>query len=65
LRLAECQSFGLRADIRDQHVMMTADRIERLGKCDEVTGNQPGSLMDQLIEGAGRWFRFAPVNATV
>src|SRR5947209_9026916 len=30
---------------------MAANRVERLGKCDEVARNKPGPLVDELIEG--------------
>ena len=49
-RLAERQRFGLREDIGHQHVVMPAERVERLAERDEVAGDQLGSLMDQLIE---------------
>src|SRR5205809_8017511 len=63
--LAERQRFGLSQNIRDQHVMMPAERIGRLREGDKVTRNEPGSLVDQLIErvlsvGPG----FAPVDRT-
>ena len=64
-RLAERQRLALREDVGQQHVVMAAQRIERLAKGDEVAGNQPRALMDQLIErmlAVGS--RLAPVNRT-
>src|SRR5262249_25197056 len=49
--LAERQRFGLSQNIGDEHVMMAAKRIGRVGKRDKVTRDEPGSLVDQLIEG--------------
>src|SRR5271169_5782607 len=44
---------------------MAAERIERLSERDEVTGDQPGALMDQLIEGVlAIGSRLAPVDRT-
>ena len=59
--LAKGQRLGLGKDIRQEHVVVPAQRSERLAKRDEVARNQPGALMNQLIErvlavGAG----FAP-----
>src|SRR5208282_4550394 len=63
--LAERQGLGLRTDIGNQHVVVPAQWIERLGKTDEVAGNQPRSLMDQLVEGVLTvGSRLAPVNRT-
>src|SRR5215510_3571125 len=45
--------------------MMAAERIARFREGDKVTRNEPGSLVDQLIEGVlsiGPWF--APVDWT-
>src|SRR5215510_12163247 len=45
--------------------MMAAERIARFREGDKVTRNEPGSLVDQLIEGVlsiGPWF--APVDRT-
>src|SRR5215475_2138682 len=63
--LAEGQRFGLSNDIGNEHVVMAAKRIGRLCEGDEVTRYEPGSLVDQLIEGVlsvGSWF--APVDRT-
>src|SRR4030095_2152864 len=63
--LAECQRFGLSQNIGDEHVVMAAERIGRLREGDKVTRNEPGSLMDQLIEGVlSVRPRFAPVDRT-
>src|SRR5262249_47482863 len=49
-RLAEGQRLALGKDVRQQHVVMPAERIERLGERDEVAGDEPRPLMDQLIK---------------
>ena len=64
-RLAVRPGFALRDDVGDEHVVVGTERIERLGEGDEVAGDQPRALMNQLIEGmltvgAG----FAPVDRT-
>ncbi len=62
-RFAKRQGFGLGKDIREQQIVMTSQRRERMSKGNKIARNQPGALMNQLIErmlsvGA----RFAPVN---
>src|SRR5262245_63125854 len=49
-RLTESERLGLSEDIRHENVVMPAERIERFGECDEVARNEPGPLMDQLVE---------------
>ena len=62
-RLAERQRFGLREDVGQEHLVVAAQRIERLDKRDEVAGDEPRALMDQLIEGMlAIGARFAPVD---
>ncbi len=62
-RLAEGQRLGLGEDVRQQHVVVPAERVERLDKGDEVTGDEPGALMDQLVEGVlAVGARLAPVD---
>src|SRR5215472_17455210 len=64
-RLAKSECFRLSKDIGEEQVMMTAKRIERLPKPDEVAGNESRALMYQLIERVltiGP--RFAPVDGT-
>ena len=62
-RLSERQRFGLGEDVCQEHVMVAAKRIERLLERDEVARNEPGSLMDQLIEGVlAVGSRLAPIN---
>ena len=62
-RLAEGQRLGLGEDVRQQHVVVPAERVERLGERDEVAGDEPGPLMDQLIEGVlAVGPRLAPVD---
>src|SRR5262252_1197649 len=63
--LTEGQRFGLRKNIGQQHVVLPAKRIQRLGKRNEVTGDEPRPLVDQLVKrvlsvGA----RFPPVDRT-
>src|SRR5437588_459157 len=50
-RLPERQRFSLGEDVCQEHVVVAADGIQRLCKCDEVAGNEPGPLVKQLIEG--------------
>ncbi len=50
-RLPKGQCLALSKHIGHQDIMMPANRIERVSKGDEVTGNQPRPLMDQLIKG--------------
>src|SRR4029450_11298788 len=47
----EGQRLGLGEDVRQEYVVVPAQRIERLEKGDEVTWDQSGALMDQLVEG--------------
>src|SRR4030095_14996927 len=63
--LAERQRFRLSEGIRQEHVMMPANRIERSVECDEVARDESCSLMNQLIEGVlaiCTWL--APVDGT-
>ena len=62
-RLAERQRLALGEDIGHQHIVMLAQRVQRLAEADEVARDQPRSLVDQLVErmlavGAG----LAPVD---
>src|SRR5262245_52293152 len=64
-RLAEGQRLGLGEDVRQQYVVVPAQRVERLAKGDEVTGDEAGALMDQLVEGVlAVRTRLAPVDGT-
>ena len=49
--LAEGQRFGLGKDVRQQDVVVPSKRVERLDEGDEVTRDEPGPLMNQLVEG--------------
>src|SRR4030095_12941546 len=49
--LSQRQGFALSEDVCQKHVVMSAKVIQRLGKRDKVTRDQPRSLMDQLVEG--------------
>src|SRR6516164_4546026 len=44
------ERLALGEDVCKQHVMLLAHRVQRLGEGDEVAGDQPGSLMDQLVK---------------
>src|SRR5580704_17690868 len=48
--LAERQRFGLCKHVRDQHVVMRPQRIERSGERNEIARNKPRTLMYELIE---------------
>src|SRR5271155_1270054 len=62
-RLAERQRFGLRENICQKHVVVAANWIERLAECNEVAGDEPGPLMDQLVEGVlAVGSRLAPID---
>jgi hypothetical protein len=50
-RLAEGQGLGLREVVHQEHVVMPAKRIEPSPEDDEITRDQPRSLVDQLVEG--------------
>src|SRR5262245_24441742 len=61
--LAEGQCLGLGKDVRQEDVMVPAQRIERLAKGDEVTRDESGTLVDQLVEGVlAIGARLAPVD---
>ena len=49
--LAEGQRLGLGEDVGHQHVVMPAERVQGLGEGDEVAGDEPRALVDQLVEG--------------
>ena len=60
---AKRQRLGLSKYVCQKYVMVPADRVQRLTKRNEVAGDEPGSLVDQLVErvlsiGAG----FSPVD---
>ena len=44
------QGLGLREEVRQQHVVMLVHRVVAANGGDEVAGDQPRSLVDQLIE---------------
>src|SRR5262249_9073782 len=46
----ESQRLALCEYVRQKYIVMPADRIESLGEGNKVTRNQPGPLMDQLVE---------------
>src|SRR5215475_2508101 len=49
--LAEGQRLSLGEDVCQEYVVVPTERIERLDKGDEVTRDEAGALMDQLVEG--------------
>src|SRR5215467_7945744 len=49
-RFAEGQCLSLREHVGHEHVMVPAERVERLAKPDEITRDEPGSLVDQLVK---------------
>ncbi len=61
--LTEGQGLGLGKDVGQQHVVVASEGIEGFVEPDEVTRNEPGALVNQLVErvlavGAG----LAPVD---
>src|ERR1700722_978464 len=48
--LAKSQCFRLREHVGDQHVVMSAQRVERPDESDEIAGYEARTLMHQLIE---------------
>lgn len=63
--LARHQRLGLGEEVRQQNgvVFAAADRVLRLGGCDEVAGDEAGALVDELVEGMlAVGPRFAPDN---
>ena len=62
-RLHKCERLGLSKDVREQDIVLPAERVERLAEGNEVTGNEPRSLVDQLIERVLAFgTRLAPVD---
>jgi len=43
---AESERFALRADVGDEHVVVTAEGVEGFGEGDEVAGDEARALMD-------------------
>jgi hypothetical protein len=50
-RFAKGQRLRLGKNVGQQDVVVPAERVQRLGKRDEVAGDELGPLMDQLVEG--------------
>ena len=48
--LTKSERFALRENVGEQHVMLLTQRVQRLAEGDEVAGDMPSSLMDQLIK---------------
>ena len=63
LGLAERERLGLREDVRHQHVVVVADRVQRLAEADQVDGDELRALVDQLVEAVlAVRARLAPVD---
>src|SRR5262249_56308220 len=64
-RFSKGERLGLCKYVRQQHIVMSAELVERLCEGDEVTGDEPGALMDQLIERVlAIGSRLAPIDRT-
>src|SRR5262245_63858218 len=50
-RLAEGERLALGEYVREQQVVLLAQRIEGLGEGDEIAVDEPGSLVKELVEG--------------
>ena len=50
-RFAEGERLALGEDVRHQQVVVVAERVVGLHEADEVAGDQPRALVDQLVEG--------------
>ena len=50
-RLAEGQRLGLREHVRHEQIVVPSQRIRRTGEAEEIAGDQPRALVDQLVEG--------------
>ena len=50
-RLALHQGFGLGEEVGQQDVVVPADRVVAADRSDEVARDEPGSLVEELIEG--------------
>src|SRR4030095_8928055 len=61
--LTKSKRLALSERICQEYVVMTAQRIECFGECDEIARDEPGSLMKQLVEGVlSVRSGFAPVD---
>ncbi len=49
--LAEGKRLGLRENIRDEVIVVVPQLVEGLVEADEITRDEAGSLMDELVEG--------------
>ena len=61
--LTESQGLGLGKDVGQQHVVVASEGVEGFEKSDEITGDEPRALVNQLVEGVlpvGSWL--APVD---
>src|SRR5260370_27431542 len=62
-RFTESECFGLGKDVRQEHIVVPAERIECFHKRDEITRDQSSPLVNQLVERVltvGTWF--APID---
>src|SRR5438874_313922 len=61
--LAKCQRLGLCENIRQQDVVMLAQRIQWVTKPNKVARDEPSTLVNELIERVlAVGTRFTPVN---
>src|SRR5258707_14185011 len=49
-RFSEGERLGLCKYVGQQHIVMSAELVERLCEGDEIAGDEPRALVDQLIE---------------
>lgn len=49
--LADHQSLGLGKEVGKQNVVMVTERVKRLDGSEEITGDELGALVDELVEG--------------
>ena len=50
LRLTKGKRFGLGEEVRHQYVVVAAERIQCLAEADEITRDEAGSLVEELVE---------------
>ena len=65
VRFSERECFCLGEDVGHQQVVMSTDGVQGISESDEVTWDESGALVDQLVErvlSVGAWF--PPVDGT-
>src|ERR1700728_2498227 len=50
-RFAEGERLALRENVGEEHVVMAAERVERVVEANEIARDDLRALMDQLVEG--------------